>query len=325
MKYELTIFKNQFDNKTHRKMGFDTWESFTGLLYGLSLKEGQKGGRNSSPLISPAVFTDGTTRANANVTHWGSWAAVDVDDHNYPVTDLKELEEAIKKDFGQYEYVVYNTASSREPEHPKDTANYPKFRIVFHLDKPVQSEDIKKLWFALNTEVGEIGDPQTKDLARMYYIPAVYPGAWSFFFRNSGKPVNVAELIAKHPFAEKQGTSFLDRLPPDMQRAVINHRKESLNNTNYTWTSYRNCPFLHKRLALEYKAITGTGWYNKSYSIMVNIATNAIRKGYPITATQIATMCREMDSENAETKNRYKKRNYEKEADGALEYAYRRC
>jgi hypothetical protein len=316
MKYELTIFKSPFDNKTHRKMSLSSWDEFVNLLSKLYEQKGEKGGRNSSPLISPAVFKTDTTRSNDNTLHWGGWCAVDVDDHNF-THDVGELKKEIHKMFSEFDYVVYNTASSR--------SDYLKFRIVFRTDQVIDNTRIKHFWYALNTEIGEIGDPQTKDLSRMYYVPAQYPNACSFFFSNSGRALDVDSLVRKHPFAQKQGLTFLDRLPPDMQRAVINHRKESLENTNYSWTSYRNCPFLHKRLALEYKAITGTGWYNKSYSIMVNIATNAIRKGYPITATQIATMCREMDSENPETKNRYKKRNYEKEADGALEYAYRRC
>lgn len=54
--YQLTIFKNQFDNKTHRTVSVDTWEEFDDLLYGLSKQKGEKGGRNSSPLITPAVL-----------------------------------------------------------------------------------------------------------------------------------------------------------------------------------------------------------------------------------------------------------------------------
>ena len=69
MNYELTIFKNQFDNKTHKRVSLDSWEKFVELLRGLSLQKGQKGGNNSSVLITPAVFENGTTRANRNTLY----------------------------------------------------------------------------------------------------------------------------------------------------------------------------------------------------------------------------------------------------------------
>ena len=39
-------------------------------------------------------------------------------------------------------------------------------------------------WYALNKELGDIGDPQTKDLSRMYYVPGKYEGAYNFIFNN---------------------------------------------------------------------------------------------------------------------------------------------
>lgn len=131
----------------------------------------------------------------------------------------------------------------------------------------------KAFWHSLNTELGEIGDPQTKDLARMYYVPAVYPSANNFIFNHDGgNALNVSELMAKHPYVEKTGNSFLDRLPPELQKAVIEHRKSQLTNINYNWVGYSDCPFWPKSLAAEYIQITGTGWYHKMYQIMVAIA-----------------------------------------------------
>ena len=311
MNYELTIFKNQFDNKTHRKVSLDSWDSFRGLLLDLSKKEGQKGGGNSSPLITPACFQEGTTRSNKSTTHWGGWCAVDVDDFMVGV-GVDEIKQNLRERFGQYNYVVYSTASSR--------ADHLKFRIVFELDEHIENERIKAFWYALNTELGEMGDPQTKDLARMYYVPAQYPNAESFFFSNDGSSLNTSELIAKHPYHERTGNSFLDRLPTEMQQAIIQHRKDSLNNTDYRWSSYRDCPFWPKRLAVEYQTISETGWYSKMYKIMISIAGNAYAKGYPITASQIADMCREFDSE---TGNWYENRPLTVEADRALEFIYR--
>lgn len=314
MSYELTIFKNQYDNKTHKRVSLPTWDKFVELLYGLSNKKGVKGGGNSSPLISPAVFKTDSTRSNDNTLYWGNWCAVDVDDHDYS-SDLDVLKGELHAKFGHLDYVVYSTASN--------SLDKAKFRIIFRTNEPVDHDRIRAFWYALNTDLGDIGDPQTKDLARMYFVPARYPNSHPFIFSNSGDSINVGELLDKHPYVEKTGNSFFDRLPESMQNAIVQHRKSQLNNTHYKWTSYRDCPFLSKRLIYEYQNISGTGWYHKSYGIMVSIAGNAIRKGYPITAEEIATICREMDSMNPATKDRYKNRKYEKEADGALEFAYR--
>ena len=56
------------------------------------------------------------------------------------------------------------------------------------------------------------------------------------------------------------------------------------------------------------------------YRIMVATAGSAIKKGYPITAREIAEMCRQLD---IETGNWYTGRPLEVEADRAVEYAYR--
>lgn len=312
MNYELTIFQSQFDNKTHRKISFDTWDEFVGLLKALSTKEGQKGGRNSSALITPAVFETGSTRSNKSTLHWGGWCAVDVDDHAFSST-ISVLKEQLIDRFGNLDFVCYSTASSRD--------EYLKFRLVFRLDETVERDTVKPFWFALNTEIGEIGDPQTKDIARMYYIPAIYPNATNFFFsHNGGSPLCVHELLRKHPYVQRTGNSFMDRLPPAMQDAVIAHRKNSLNNTEYRWSSYSDCPFFPRHLGLEYKTISGSGWYTKMYQIMVAIAGHAVAKGYPITATEIATMCKQLD---ADTGNWYENRPITVEADRALEYIYR--
>lgn len=316
MNYELTIFRNQFDNKTHRTMSFGDWQDFVDLLFGLSQKRGQKGGgNNSSPLISPAVYTKGTTRSNQNVVRWGGWAAVDVDDYSLdnPVSGLGlTVKDDINLRFGSYDYICYSTASSK--------VDAPKFRLVFRLDQHVGADRIRHFWHALNTELDDIGDKQTKDLSRMYYVPAIYPNAHNFIFRNHGDPIAVDSLLDKHPYTERTGNSFLDRLPPELQKAVVEHRKKSLHNTSIRWSSYQDCPYWPRMLAVEYQQINGTGWYHKMYQIMVALAGNAVKNGYPITAIQIAELCRQFDKD---TGNWYNNRPLDKEADRALEYIYR--
>ena len=53
---------------------------------------------------------------------------------------------------------------------------------------------------------------------------------------------------------------------------------------------------------------------------MVATAGNAIKRGYPITAKQVADLCRQLDKDNGMW---YDNRPLEVEADRAVEYAYK--
>ena len=118
----MTIFKSPkwwdaqnrfvYDNKTHRRMDFDSWDKFTLFLYKLSKRK--LNGKQDAELITPAIFKPDTTRKNENVIQWSGWAAVDVDD----LVIEGDLEDVLRDRFGEYDYVVYSTASSTD-DHPK--------------------------------------------------------------------------------------------------------------------------------------------------------------------------------------------------------------
>ena len=305
MNYSLTLFKSIFDNKTEKRMNFTSYHQFERLLFDLAQQKRED--KKSAPLISPATYKENTTRANDNVLGWAGWTAVDVDEHVFD----GNLEQELLDRYGKWNHVVYSTASS--------TQEHPKFRIVFPLTIHVPKEKIKHFWFALNKELGDIGDPQTKDLSRMYYVPGKYKDAYNFIYNNfNGVDMNPYEIMSKHDYVERSG-SLIDNLPKEIRKQVLAHRKSEMTNTNVSWSNYRDCPFVNKKLVKEYNEITDTGWYTKMYSIMVSIAGNAIRKKYPITAQEITTLCKEIDYENG---NWYKTRPFDKEADRAIEFVY---
>ena len=315
--YSLTVFdsprwwaKQQrfvYDNKTHRRFDFESWDKYVNFLRKLS--ERKLDTKQDANLITPAVFKPDTTRKNDNVISWAGWAAVDVDDNIFE----GDLQQILKDKYGEYNYVCYSTASS--------TVNHPKFRLVFQLSDHVGHDRIRHFWYALNTMLDSIGDKQTKDFARMYYIPATYRDAHNFFFVNKGVPLDVDVLLASHPYDDKRDSKdFMDRLPPAWREQIIEYRKGKLDNTSYTWSGYHDCPFWPKRLANEYVTISSTGWYRQMYRIMIAIAGKAVQKGYPITATQIVQLCRQFD---LETGNWYENRPMDVEANNALEYAYK--
>ena len=306
MKTSLTIFKNLFAIKTDQRMDFDSFDELEKLLYKLS--DQPLASKKDAVLISPATYKPDTTRKNDNVVEWSGRCAVDVDDYE-PEGELKD--DLIRR-FSTWRFTCYSTASS--------TRSSPKFRLVFPLTRAVEMERIRDFWYALQTELGDLGDRQTKDLSRMYYIPGKYADAYNFIFSNGGVSIDPDELIFKHPMPKKANlNNFFDRLPDEMQKQIIEYRKNKLD-ANYEWTSYRDCPFFPKKLEMEYRAISNTGWYHKMYQIMVAIAGNAVKNKYPITVSEISKMCRELDGD---TGNWYKNRPLDKEADRALEYVYK--
>lgn len=327
MAISLTSFKSQYDNEP-KQLDFSNWQHFERFLYALSKR--QLGSKRDAELISPAVYVNDSNaheypdaikepsktnpipyyhRKNRNVTHWAGWAAVDVDDLEIN-GDVKDV---VSRMCGDYRYVCYSTASSKPDK--------PKFRIVFELSRDIDSVQIRHFWFALNTYLDSAGDRQTKDLSRMYYIPATYDGAYNFIFSGGSKPIDVDNLLSCYPYVEKKhSNNFIDRLPSAIQQSVIEHRKSQMNSTNYVWSGYHDCPFWPKKLAAEYISIAETGWYHKMYQIMVATAARAIEKEYAITSNQIAELCKQFDMENG---NWYENRPLDVEADRALEYAYK--
>lgn len=318
--YSLTVFKSIFDNKTDTRVDFDNFEKFEKSLYYLASLPGYKAKsgewtNKASPLISPAVYKPGTTRANANVTEWAGWAALDVDDHKF----TGDIENELATVYSDYYFICYSTASSR--------SDAPKFRLVFPLKRNVKASEIKHFWFALNTQFGQLGDAQTKDLSRMYYVPAVYPNANNFIFTHrTDSFLDVDALLAAHPFtAPNTSESFFDRLTPELQKEVIQHRQAKLEEgkKDISWSSYKDCPFVNQSLIKEYKGISGTdgsGRYSMIYKIMTSVACNAIKKKYPITEYEIVEIVRQLDRE---TSNRYARRPLNVEASRAIEFAYK--
>ena len=301
-----TLFTGVYDNKTDKIIELPSFEHFENALYKMSEKPRDK--KEDSELMSPATYIPNTTRANDNVLNWAGWCAVDVDDANIAV-DLKDY---VATKVGDNYCICYSTASSIEL--------FPKFRLVFPLTEYVQRENIKHFWYALNKELGEVGDIQTKDLSRMYYLPAKYKDKYNFIFTHTGSYMDPNVIMSKHEYVEKSGNTMFDKLPKAMQDAMMEHMKNKLTNTQVKWTSYKDCPFFPKQLEEQYRTISGSGWYHKMYQIMVALAGNAIKNNYPITATEIAYLCRELD---IDTGNWYEKRPLDKEAERALEYVYK--
>jgi hypothetical protein len=310
METSVTFFHNLYDNKTSKRIDFENFDRFSKFLYKLSNRPLM--GKKDAELMSPAVYHNESTRSNKGVLGWAGWAAVDIDDWK----NDGSLKDKIDSKLRDWKYVCYSTASSK--------IDHPKFRLVFELSRFLVGEEIRHFWFALQSVLDDAGDKQCKDLSRMYYIPATYLNASNFFFGRPGDPVDIDALLQEFPYDErKTSRNFMDRLPDEMQRKLIQYRMDSMGSTSYSWNTYLDCPFVNKRLISDYRAIAYTdnsGRYAMIYKIMASISVSAIKKEYPISSNEIVDLVRQLDRD---TSNRYEDRSLQVEADRALEYAYR--
>ena len=312
----MTVFESLYDVKTERRIRKNSWNEFVKFLQDLSRLSYTK---KTAPLISPAVYKDGTTRSNKNVSAWAGWAALDIDAH--PFDNIGAVKWWMNQFHSEKTYLCYSTASSSQVK--------PKFRLVFPLTEWIDdSRKIQRFWMALNKEFAEIADQQTKDQSRMYFIPAQYTESDNNFFWSVKKnAINPDALIRKHNMESLQinsGTSFLDMLPEKMREEIISYREQQLKSSGkrYNWTDYRDCPFVKEEPLRNYREIALTGQegrYRSLYNLMVSIAGAAIMREYAITAHEIKDLVLEIDSD---VDSFYKNRKILPECERAIAFVY---
>lgn len=323
---KLTLFSNIYDNVTKNTVEFDSFDKFDTALKSFSTLPGykpKKGERitKSTALISPALYKPGTTRSNASVIGFGGFAMLDVDDFRFGNGDSLEYE--LCSVYPDTKFICYSTSSS--------TFDHPKFRLVFPLSRHVEHNELLHLIYAINQKFGDMSDPQTKDVSRMFYLPAVYPDSYSFYFSYDGNNeyLSVDNLLEEYPYTGSKThaskTSFIDSLSPMMRDLILANRQTKIENKRkvFTWSSYIDCPFVKSDMINEYKSIAftdGSGRYSMIYKIMCSIASNAVKQNYPITDYELVELIRELDRD---TSKRYQHRKLDVEANRAIAWAYK--
>ena len=143
----------KFDNvKSNRPKTFAiSWQGLSGLLQ-ISVPNADKTQRE---LWSPVVYHEGTTRGNTNV-EYVTCLVVDMDGEAFDHAKLDGLE-----------YLAYTTWSH--------TADDQHWHLVLPLAEPVPADCWYEVWTRLHERINVVGDPQTKDPARIFYRPQHKP------------------------------------------------------------------------------------------------------------------------------------------------------
>lgn len=178
MRYEISLFKNKFDNLPN----LCTWraEDLTKQLSTPVIRATKDG-----PLFSPAKFNG--KRANQNVLEV-SLLVFDIDHNTEFGTIVRQL------DYLGSRYLIHSTHS-----HLRTTESNPKgeprYRVVLPLYDPISAELYPILWRHLKMTSELAIDEAAKDASRMYYLPSIVSQEAPFdFYENGDQPLNWKQL-----------------------------------------------------------------------------------------------------------------------------------
>lgn len=112
--------------------------------------------KDKRSLWSPAIYRDGAKRGNSGVEAL-TCLVVDMDGEAFDYAKLDGLE-----------WLAYTTWSHR----PDDQ----HWHLVLPLKNPIPVSRWSEVWTHLHERINVVGDPKTKDPARIFYLPQHAPG-----------------------------------------------------------------------------------------------------------------------------------------------------
>ena len=139
-----------------------SWDQLRELL---SYHE-ENASKTDGALWSPVEYYPDTTRGNRNVRFIEA-LVVDMDGESFREARLDGLE-----------WFAYSTYSHRDDD--------PHYHLVLPLAERVPASLWRAVWQGLHERLNLVGDPQTKDPARLFYLPQHAPGETFEFHEGRG-------------------------------------------------------------------------------------------------------------------------------------------
>lgn len=298
----LSAFSDTYDNRPVE--GACDWAGFIELLGEQAAVERRPADKTLTPLISPALYPEGATRANANVAMLASWLAMDVDHNGVRVDDLIEYLEALPLDY------VIHTTSSHQPGHEC-------FRVIVRLDREVYPSEASQLWAGAFEFFGGITDVQTKDPARAFYVPGAWVGTDArFHARAEGDALSVDHLISMAPPPPPPPP------PVPVSKAEMARIRRALAGKGKALTSsdsLLSSPVVSATSIDRYLGLPKGQHHVGLFQFMAAVAARSIFLGYSITAADIANYSRQLNAMSF-VKTAANRR-YDEEAARALQWA----
>jgi len=258
------------------------WDKFISNMKSISIIKGHKPSKDEytqQGMISSGIYADNTARGNKQVIGW-EMVMLDIDDCSL------ELSEIISK-FQNYNTLIYSS--------PSCTKDKIKLRVCIELDSFASREYLSQVWFACNAWLDGIVDKQTKDPARMMYIPAMYDNKgkdyYSIFVTTKGKALDWKELIEKYPSSpEEEKYKASNKLSKLKRKIYLKNKKPPVTNIRA-----KNCPFVYKQMIDDY-LLTPIGEHHLAiYKFMVKVCYNAQKIEYPLSIDELVEMAEQLD------------------------------
>jgi len=205
------LFKNV--KSIYPKPLASSWDDLKGLL---SFHE-ENPVKQDGSLWSPVEYDAGTTRGNRNV-RFVEALVVDMDSEAFDNARLDDLE-----------WFAYSTYSHRLDD--------PHYHLVLPLAEKVPASLWRVVWAELHDRIGLVGDPQTKDPARIFYLPqhapdqpfefheghgALLDSSFTLDVQGASNPVAPRAKQARQPRQRRAGAEVLDEAwwntPVDISR-----------------------------------------------------------------------------------------------------------
>ena len=234
-----------------------------------------------APAICPAEYPEGALRRKVNVRRW-HWFGADIDndqgdDAYVGFSDMQ----AILEDLG-LAYVLHTTTKSRPGRD--------RYRLLMPLERPIEVGEFSAAWNSTYQFFGRIFDASTHDPSRLLFAPAAWDGSNVQFASGDGSAFDVDVAMAEFPPKVTTQPAAIG-VDPNLSTRVRDLARDCARTT---WTGPLTgvLAFLTPKMEQDFRTSPEGG---RLMRLMTQIAMNAISKGYPISATELAFVAENFD------------------------------
>jgi hypothetical protein len=292
---KCTWFNGKYDAEP--KEFDETWDAICAEWLRLSTiprTKYEKEETGTVPAICPVSYS-GNRRLKDEALAW-SFAGFDID-HGVTFDEMKDA-----LDHLGWTYCIHTTTTSMANEH--------RLRVLLPITRDILAAEYPGVWASFNLFFGGVLDHKTRDISRLFYVPAAWRGSdYRRIEFGHGSPVDIDRIRRSFP------VEIEPEAPPVDITAL---RAAILAGKPAGWrclfdpgkvTSLYESPFVSAAtLGTFNSARKGSGRF---FSFLVSVALSALYQGYEITVEELVCLGLQLE----------RRKDAEHDAKGALKFA----